>query len=385
VLRLIRSGKARTRGELAAVTGLARSTVSQRVDLLLAHDWIYEAGEGQSTGGRAPTVLAFNRNAGVVLAADLGATHAHVAVTDLDATLLAEALHPIDIGEGPDVVLPWLEDRFRHLLARVGRSERDVRGIGMGVPGPVEFATGTPVAPPIMPGWDGISVPERLRSWGVPVFVDNDVNVMALGEFQSHWQHEVGDLLFVKVATGIGCGMILGGEVHRGRVGAAGDIGHVRVAGHDDEVCRCGNVACLEAVAGGGAICKRLRQLGHEASTSPDVVRLVRAGEPDAIRLVREAGRLLGEVLASAVNMLNPAVIVIGGELAQAHEQLLAGVREIVYRRSLPLATRNLRIVRETEDLKVGVTGAALLAIESLVSQVAVDLTLARAAEFAAR
>jgi predicted NBD/HSP70 family sugar kinase len=379
VLRLIREGHASTRAEIVALTGMARSTVAQRMDALLAERLVVPAGESASTGGRRPTMFEFNSAAGVVLAADLGATHSRVAVTDLAGALLAEAAEDVAIADGPETVLGWLEDRFDDLLAEADSSPTQVRGLGVGVPGPVEFAAGRPVAPPIMPGWDGYPVADRLRErYAAPVLVDNDVNIMALGEYWASWRG-VEHLMYVKVGTGIGCGIVASGHIHRGAQGAAGDLGHIQITGDEHVVCRCGNVGCLEAVAGGGAMAARLRELGHEASDSRDVVRLVRSGSQDAVRLVREAGRVLGGVLATSVNLFNPAVVVIGGDIAQVDEHLLAGVREVVYQRSLPLATRSLRIVRSRLDDRAGVIGAAVMVTEHVLSPAAVDEALAAA------
>jgi predicted NBD/HSP70 family sugar kinase len=377
VLRLIRDGRAVTRAELARQTGLARSTVAQRVDALLAHELVYEAGDSASTGGRPPTVLAFNQNAGVVLAADLGATHSRLAVSDLAGSPLAEATFDMDIGEGPDKVLTTVHGHFGELLEEAGWTADAVRGIGVGVPGPVQFATGEAVNPPIMPGWNHFRIPDWFRErYDAPVLVDNDVNIMALGEHWSSWR-DVEHLLFVKVGTGIGCGIVAGRAIHRGAQGAAGDIGHIRVAGHDDVVCRCGNTGCLEAVAGGRALAQKLTQAGLEARGSRDVVRLAREGNTIAVRLVRESGRYLGEVLAACVNFFNPGVIVIGGDLGQAHDQLLAGVREVTFQRSLPLATQNLQTVPSRLGDRAGVIGAAIMVIEHVLAPEVVDRALA--------
>jgi predicted NBD/HSP70 family sugar kinase len=376
ILQLVRSGQATTRADLAAMTGLARSTVAQRVDALLARGLLVSRGDSPSTGGRPATLLAFNDGAGVVLCGDLGATHSRVAVTDLGGTVLAQTRHEIAIAEGPEVVLGWLEATFDGLLDEIGRGHDAVRGVGVGLPGPVEFATGRPVSPPIMPGWDRYPVGDRLATrYGVPALVDNDVNIMAVGEHWSTWRDEA-FLLFVKMGTGIGSGIVAGGHVHRGADGAAGDIGHIHVPDHDDIVCRCGNRGCLEAFAGGGAMAARLREAGLDTHTSLDVVDRVRAGHPVATQLIREAGRTVGGVLATCVNMLNPAVIVIGGDLARADEPLLAGVREVVYRRSLPLATGRLRIVPSRLDDEAGVVGAAVMVIESVLAPDAVDAAL---------
>jgi predicted NBD/HSP70 family sugar kinase len=377
VLKLIRSGQAATRAQLVQETGLARSTVAQRVDALVAADLIYEAGDTRSTGGRRPTRLAFRHDSGVVLTADLGATHSRLGVHDLSSELQAEATFEADIADGPEAILGLVHERFLELLKEAGRPVTQVRGIGVGVPGPVAFGSGEPVNPPIMPGWDGFSIPGWFagRYPDAPVLVDNDVNIMALGEHSAHWL-EAEHLLYVKVGTGIGCGIIAGGRIHRGEVGAAGDIGHIVVTDHEDVVCRCGNIGCLEAVAGGGALARRLTAAGLPAERSRDVVRLVREGNPAAVQMVRAAGRSLGEVLAACVNFFNPRVIVIGGDLGDVHEHLLAGVREIVFQRSLPLATRDLRIVPSQLGDRAGVTGAANLVIEHILSPAAVDQAL---------
>ena len=327
---------------------------------------IREIGTGPSTGGRPPKVLEFNKDAGVVLSADLGATHCRLSVTNLAGEPIAELTADQKISLGPEAVLGWVQERFWVLMEEAGAGREDVRGIGIGVPGPVDFQRGQAVNPPIMPGWDNFSIPGKFADgFGeVPILVDNDVNIMALGEQRAHWPR-VGHMLFVKVGTGIGCGIIAGGHVHRGARGAAGDIGHIRVPGHEDVVCRCGNIACVEAVAGGGALARKLTDLGYPAQNSRDVVALVRAGNPAAARLVRTAGELIGEVLASTVNFFNPEVVVIGGDMAHAHEQLFAGIRTVVYQRSLPLATRHMELVPSQLDDRAGIFGAAMMAVEA--------------------
>jgi predicted NBD/HSP70 family sugar kinase len=209
----------------------------------------------------------------------------------------------------------------------------------------------------------------------VPVLVDNDVNIMALGEHWTHWR-DVDNLLFVKVGTGIGCGIVASRAIHRGAQGAAGDIGHITVPGNEDAICRCGNVGCLEAIAGGRALAERLSTPGRAVPGSREVVALVRAGDATAVRMVREAGRSLGVVLAACVNFFNPGVIVVGGDLAEAHEQLLAGVREVTYQRSLPLATQDLTVVPSRLGDRAGVIGAAIMVIEHLLAPEVIDRAL---------
>ncbi|GAA3717315.1 ROK family protein [Nonomuraea antimicrobica] len=376
LLSILRDGQARTRAELVELTGLARSTLTQRLDALLDQRWIVPAGDAVPSRGRPSTAFAFNPRARTVLAADLGVTHAQVAITDLGGAVLAERTADLSIDQGPEPCLAWLFETCIELLAESGNGMADVCGIGVGLPGPVEHDSGRPVNPPLMPGWDGFPVPDWLGSRiDAPVFVDNDVNIMALGE---HWaaSPDIEHLIFTKVGTGIGCGIISEGRLHRGSRGAAGDIGHIQVSGSEHVPCLCGNLGCLEAVAGGGALAARLREDGLDAAGSRDVVRLVRAGNARAIRLVRQSGRDIGHVLASIVNFFNPAQIVIGGDLAEAGDHLIAGVREVIYGRSLPLATQRLDIRTSSLGDRAGVAGAAVMVIEHVLAPESVDQTV---------
>lgn len=377
LLQLVRNGRAMTRRELGDLAGVSRSVVTQRVDALLAAGLLREAGTSASTGGRPASRLRFNGDAAYVLVADLGATHGRIAVTDLDGEILAEQPMDQPIADGPELVLDRVREHFDALLDQVGR-DRAVWGIGIGVPGPVEHATGRAVSPPIMPGWDGYSIADHLGDLGVPVLVDNDVNIMALGEYSNHWRGEVDDLLLIKVGTGIGCGIVASGRIHRGAQGAAGDLGHVQVHGYDDVVCSCGNTGCVEAIASGQALAEQLTAAGHPTPDARAVVRRVQRGDSEATRKVREAGQILGEVVATAVNLFNPSVIVIAGDLSNAREQLLAGVREVVYQRSLPLATRHLQVVPPLLGDRAGIRGAGEMVVERLLSDDAVDDLLDR-------
>ncbi|WP_332642044.1 ROK family transcriptional regulator [Aeromicrobium sp.] len=374
LFQLLRDGSPRTRAELAQLSSLARSTVTARVDALLASGLLAPVGEAASTGGRPPTRFALNRDDRVVLAIDLGASHASVAVTDLAGRILQQKTIDSDIADGPEAVLELVTTIGLELLKEIGRPIRDVAGVGIGVPGPVEHATGRPANPPIMPGWHDFDIPAELgKTFKGPVLVDNDVNLMALGEFVTSWQSSQ-HLLLIKVATGIGAGVIADGRLMRGALGSAGDLGHVQVAGApDDIVCRCGNVGCLEAIAAGPAIAAKLRAKGLDIDGSQGIVDAVAAGDIAALQAVREAGRDIGTVLATCVNLLNPSVIVVGGKLSEAGEYLLAGVREVVYGRSLPLATHDLRIVSTTAGSRAGILGASAMVIDAVLAPRAVD------------
>ncbi|WP_253247421.1 ROK family transcriptional regulator [Microbacterium sp. LEMMJ01] len=372
IFQILRDGHARTKTELAALTGLARSTVASRVDALLAADLLRPAGEAVSTGGRPPARVAFNPRAGLVLAVDLGATHATVAVADLAGVILDARTRAIDIGDGPEALLDAILAEGTALLA-VTAEGLPLVGVGIGVPGPVEHSTGRPTNPPIMPGWDRFDVPGYVqRTFDVPVLVDNDVNILALGEQATSWPR-VDDLVFVKVSTGIGAGIIAGGQLQRGAQGSAGDMGHVQVpmsAGSGREP---GDERDLEALASGSALAVALRAEGHDVHSASDVVDLVRAGNAAAIEATRQAGRDVGEVLATVVNLLNPSIIVLGGSIARAGEHLLAGVREVVYRRSIPLATQHLAIVQSQAGDRAAVLGAAIMVAREVLSPANVD------------
>ena len=364
LFQLLRDGQPRTRAELAGITGLGRSTIASRVDALMAVGLVSAVGDATSTGGRPSSMFALNPGARLVLAVDIGASHLNIAITDLVGTELATDSAAIDIAEGPLVVLGWVVEAAGGLLDALGRDRDDLIGVGIGVPGPVEHSTGRPINPPIMPGWDRFDVAGWVEQrLGARTLVDNDVNIMALGERAQAWPN-VDHLLFIKVATGIGSGIISDGMLQRGAQGIAGDIGHVRIARAADVPCRCGNRGCLEAIASGPAIARGLRERGIDAEDGRAVLELVRAGNVDAIQAVRQAGRDIGEVLTAAVSFINPAVIALGGSMAQAGEHLIVGVREVIYSRSMPLATEHLTIAPSAAGSRAAVIGASVLAIE---------------------
>ncbi|MDO9378321.1 MAG: ROK family transcriptional regulator [Nocardioidaceae bacterium] len=378
LFQLLRDGRARTRAELAQITSLARSTVATRVDALIRSGLVAPVGGAVSTGGRPSARFAINATSRVVLAVDVGASHVSLVVTDLSGLVLAEHAEALSVEAGPERVLAVVAERGTALVETAGHTTQDLAGVGIGLPGPVAHDTGRPADPPIMPGWHDHDVPATLaRTFAAPVLVDNDVNLMALGEHRAHWSR-VDHLLFVKVATGIGAGIIADHRLDRGAQGTAGDLGHVQVPGLDAEApCRCGNTGCLEAVAAGPAVAARLREQGLDVDGSAGVVAAVQAGELLAVHAVRQAGRDLGAVLATCVSLLNPSVIVVGGELAEAGEHLLAGVREAVYQRSLPLATTNLRIVPSRTGAGAGALGAAAMVLDAVLAPAAVDAYLA--------
>ncbi len=379
VLDFVRTHGSTTRAALVHSTGLGRAVVTQRVAELIDYGVLAEGDLGPSTGGRAPRLVRFRADAGHLLVADLGATSMDVAVADLSGSILAHVQEPCSIAAGPESILARVDELFAGSLGGELRPG-SLWGIGIGVPGPVEFDTGRPVAPPIMPGWDRYSVRERFAQYQVPVWVDNDVNVMALGECQAGSARGHDNVVFVKIGTGIGAGIVMKGKLHRGAQGCAGDVGHIQITDDPAVVCRCGNIGCLEALAGGGALGRDaesaaregrspfLRRLLEEQGSlaAVDVARGASHGDPTCVELLTNAARQVGHMLASVVNFFNPSLIVIGGGVAGAGDQLLATIRETVYRRSLPLATRELVVKRSALGDRAGVVGAAAIVTDEL-------------------
>ncbi|MBA2949136.1 ROK family protein [Streptomyces himalayensis] len=378
LLHLVRSGRATTRGALQQVTGLSRATVGQRLDRLFRAGWLREGESGpldksaSPLGGRPSIRLEFDDSHAVVLAADLDTRHARVALLTLTGDLLAEHTGPLLVEEGPEPVLAELGGWFADLLKQTGTHADHVCGIGLAVPGPVDSDTGRVVQPPIMPGWDGYDIRGRVRRAfaehaggpaDVPVLVDNDANLMAYGEQRTGYP-DCSAFALVKVSTGIGAGVVVDGAIYRGIDGGAGDIGHIRVPEGADALCKCGSYGCLAAVASGRAVAQRLTETGVPAASGSDVRALLAAGHPEAVRLAREAGRRVGEVLATVVTLLNPGVLMIAGDLAGT--PFLTGVRELLYQRALPRSTARLDVVTSRLGERAGLVGAGALVVEHL-------------------
>lgn len=372
---LIRSGQARTRGDLQEVTGMSRMTVAQRVDALLAASLIREAGNDRPSGGRRPTRLEFNTEHSVVAVATVDTTHSRTALTDLSGRILVDSSIDIPIVEGPEQVLRAISNSVSGLLDRAEVATERVSGLGISVPSPIDPRTSRPSQPPIMPGWDAYPIAEFLNeAVPVPVVVENDANAMAIGEQSAAFPH-CQALCMVKVSTGIGTGIVINGRIYQGIDGGAGDIGHVRLADHPDVPCQCGARGCLAAVASGRAVAGKLNDMGINATSGRDVRTLLADGNVEAMRLTHEAGRRIGEVMATVVCLINPGLLVIGGALASA--SLLSGVRETLYPMSLPRATRNLDVRLATMGSDAGIIGMSHAVVNHVFAPGAVDARLA--------
>lgn len=377
ILRLVRSSPAVTRGELQRATGLSRTAVTARVGALADRGLVAESGPAVSTGGRPAGQLRFRPEAGLVLAGAIGRSRIQLAVCDLAGTELAASDHDQEVGAGPDAGMGVVARELAALLRRAGRSGAEVWGVGLSIPGIVDGERGVSIDSPVLAGWDGVALAPYLRELtGAPVYVENDSHVLALSERDGHLR-EIDDLLVLKASTGFGLGVVVGGRPVRGHRGAAGDIGHVKVAAAIDLPCRCGDRGCVEALAGGWALVRRLQEQGRDVPHVRDVVAHALASDAEARALLRDSARQVGPVLADAVTLLNPEAVVVGGDMGAAFDIYAAGLRESLYTRASALATRDLRLLPATYGDRAGVVGCARLALDQVLAPAAIDARLA--------
>lgn len=379
VISIIRASGQTSRPKIVKQTGFSRTLANKHIEIGLKAGLLTEGEFGVSTGGRVPRLLRFKPEAGILLLAQLGASGFSVAVSDLSGNLRDIDIKVKDISAGPDLVLAQVEKAFDVIIEK--HKIKNVWGVGIGLPGPVEFATGNPISPPIMPGWDRYPVRKRFsEKYKAPVWVDNDVNLMALGEHALSPGHRSSELIYVKIGSGIGAGILTHGGLHRGAQGCAGDIGHIAVSDSSEVVCRCGNLGCLEAVAGGLALARDGLAAAEEGESkflaerkktkkvvqAIDVIEGSKSGDKWCVDAINMVGYHIGQTLAMLVNFHNPSLIVIGGSVSDAGDQLLAAIRENIIGRSLPLATRDLEIRLGDSGERVGLRGAAEMVISEL-------------------
>ncbi len=381
VLEAIRQRGPLSRTDIADAIGYSRSKITSVVNSLTSAKILREVGDGESSGGRRPRVLDFNADFGCVVGIDMGATSMDMVLANFKGNILDRQYIPIDVREGPDVILGLIRKVVLERLESCQIPVDKVYGFGIGVPGPVEFSTGLLIAPPIMPGWEAYPIAAYIREtfpYAV-VTIDNDVNVMALGELRVGAGINEENFIFIKVGTGIGCGIVCNGQIYRGSNGCAGDIGHI-CADQNGPVCHCGNIGCLEAIAAGPPIAARATQAAragksailarileaHGKLSAEDVGAAASQGDRVANEIIQDSGRMIGEVLAGLVNFFNPSLILIGGGVSNIGHQFLASIRRGVLHRSLPLSTRHLRIDTSSMGADAGVIGAISLALEHI-------------------
>jgi predicted NBD/HSP70 family sugar kinase len=391
VLEAVRRHGCTSRLEIMERTGLSRMVTAQRVQQLIEVGLLHEEGLGRSSGGRRPRRLMFDPP-GHLLVADVGFTSIDAAITDLRGRLLAHVAEEADVKVGPEAILTRIEELFSQLLSDAGEIGR-LRGVGVGIPAPVEFSTGRTVAPPFGYGWDGFPLRDRLAErFAAPAWVDNDVNIMMLGELQEGAARGHRDVVFVKCGTGTGLSLVSDGHLHRGALGSAGQLGNLlylatKVADVDLPSPQDPSSFWLSE-----SLIQRARELAVDGS-SPWLAAAVERGESLSTRLLaeaagrgdtasrdllRRAGTVLGTTLATVVGLFNPSVVVVGGGMSEAGDFFLAAIREVIYGQAVPLATRELQVVKAELGSKAGVMGAAAMVIDQLFSNARLETTVAQ-------
>jgi predicted NBD/HSP70 family sugar kinase len=356
-----------SRAEIARRTGLSRSTVSSLVSDLQADGLVVERGETAAAhgdqGGRPPILLSFDASAGAAVGIDFGHRHLGVAVSDLASNILAERRIELDIDHSAEDGLNAASELVAETLEDAGVDREQVVGAGMGLPGPIDQSTGIVGSAAILPGWVGVAAADEMRRrLQLPIAVDNDANLGALAEAAFGAARDASDLVYIKVSSGIGAGLILNGRLYRGAAGLAGELGHVLVD-PDGLVCRCGNRGCLETLAAAEALVELLSRSHGKDLTVTRMLQLAREGDLGCQRVIADAGRAIGLVVAELLNVLNPELVVVGGELAGAGDLLLEGVRASINRAALPAAAGSSRLVAGILGDRAQVLGAVALVV----------------------
>jgi predicted NBD/HSP70 family sugar kinase len=383
VMELIRSKRAQTRLEIERQSGLGRAVVTDRLATLTELGLVEEGELGPAIGGRAPRRVRFCDDAGRILVATFDNTTIGVGLADLAGRLRVEHYEAADPGLGLAGALDRLDTLFEWVLEQY-QEGRDVWGIGFGMPDSIFAAEGPSRdrAGDAAHDLDEALLTERLVArHRAPVWVRSLVQLMTVGEFGSRAEAGMAerDFLYIELGDEISAGLVSNGRLHRGAQGVAGRIGHIALSGNA-EVCRCGNIGCLELLAGGAAIAREALQAARDGRSRTlaevleanrhiavaDIGFSARLGDPFSAELLSRCGQQIGRVLAAVTNTVNPGVIVLGGEVARTGDILLAAIRETVYRHAAPVVTRDLRIIRSQMGRSAGLVGAALLAVDAL-------------------
>lgn len=372
VLQLVRNGDASTISEIAAAMGVSRSTVIQRLEFLIDHGLIESRVSADGSRGRPAASIRFAAASALVLAAQIGVSGCRLASTDLAGEVLSERFIAVDLVAGPETLLTDLRTSFDDMITELGRNTDDVVGVGIGIPSAVEMQNYSRGLGLNGADWDREYFKRHLWDhYDAPVFLDLDVNLLALAEWRKSWP-DVEVFVCVKLGTVIDAAIVVNGSPIRGVSGLAGELGHMKVSGSTTP-CSCGSVGCLDAVASGGALVNQLAAAGFDVHHVSDVLQLAHQGHPEAVLALRDAGRRIGEALSSVVNVLNPAVVATWGYLTEAETPLFAGMREAVYQMALPSSSEHLQLVRAALGELAGVRGAAMRVIDEVLAPAAVD------------
>ncbi|MFE1091272.1 ROK family transcriptional regulator [Streptomyces sp. NEAU-PBA10] len=371
VVRAVRLSGSLTQAEIARTTGLSAATVSNIVRELKESGTVEVT--PTSAGGRRARSVSLSGDAGIVIGVDFGHTHLRVAVGNLAHQILAEEAEPLDVDASAEQGFDRAELLVGRLLDATGVDRAKVAGVGLGVPGPIDVASGMLGSTSILPGWSGtqpaLALGERI---GVPVAVDNDANLGALGELVWGSGRGVRDLAYIKVAGGVGAGLVIDGQIYRGPGGTAGEIGHITLD-ESGPVCRCGNRGCLETFTAARYVLPLLEPTHGTGLTMEKVVAVAKEGDPGCRRVVADVGRYIGSGVASLCNLLNPSRVVLGGDLAEAGELVLGPIRTSVGRYAIPSAARQLELVPGSLGGRAEVLGALALALREMGDSTLLD------------
>ncbi|MFF4224056.1 ROK family protein [Streptomyces abikoensis] len=371
VVRAVRMAGSLTQAEIARTTGLSAATVSNIVRELKDGGTVEVT--PTSSGGRRARSVSLSGDAGIVVGVDFGHTHLRVAVGNLAHQVLAEDAEPLDVDASAEEGLRRAESLVRTLITKAGIDPRKIIGVGLGVPGPIDVESGVLGSTAILPGWAGTNPRDDLAArLGVPVHVDNDANLGALGELVWGAGRGATDLAYIKVASGVGAGLVINGKIYRGPGGTAGEIGHITLD-ESGPVCRCGNRGCLETFTAARYILPLLHSAHGTDLTVPRVVELARDGDPGCRRVISDVGRYIGSGVANLCNLLNPSRVVLGGDLADSGELVLAPIRESVSRYAIPSAARRLEVVPGALGGRSEVLGALALVLSEMGDSTLLD------------
>lgn len=364
VIDALRERGVASRAELARITGLSRSTISTIVADLLESGLAGER-EGQPAGeahaGRPPVMVSLNRSAGLALGIDFGHRHLRVAISDLSHTVLAETWREMDVDHAADEGLGTAGEFVDQVLEEAGAERHHVIGVGMGLPAPIDRTTGSVQDSSILPGWVGVdAAAEASARLRLPVEVENDANLGALAELAWGAARGRSEVIYIKVSSGIGAGLISGGRIQHGVGGTAGEIGHMVLA-EAGPVCRCGNRGCLETLASSRAIADLLSVSRREPVSTRQLLELCGDGDAAAQRLIADAGRAIGVAVANLCNILNPECVIVGGDMSAAGNVLLDPIRDVVRRTAIPSAVGDLEIVPGVLGERAEMLGALAL------------------------
>ncbi|WP_152617855.1 ROK family transcriptional regulator [Phaeacidiphilus oryzae] len=371
VLRAVRMAGSLTQAEIARTTGLSAATVSNIVRELRESGTVVVT--PTSSGGRRARSVSLSADAGIVVGVDFGHSHLRVAVGNLAHRVLAEESAPIDTDANADQGFDRAEQIVARLLEETGFGRDKVIGVGLGVPGPIDVETGAVGSTAILPGWSGIVPGRELSSrLGMPVYVDNDANLGALGELVWGAGRGLTDLAYIKMASGVGAGLVIAGQIYRGPGGTAGEIGHITLD-ESGPVCRCGNRGCLETFVSARHVLNLLAASHGPDLTIPKVVQLAQQGDLGCRRVIADVGRQVGTGVANLCNLLNPRRVILGGDLAEAGDLVLDPIRESVARYAIPSAARQLSVVPGTLGGRAEVLGALALVMSEMGDSGALD------------